>query len=95
MLNAILGGLFILTIHIIQLWCSIAIKVCLHFMLTLDNVLTNDLAVRRSIPGLPGRAVIYKGKHIDNSNSESAGTRQFDNVKLKCYLAASADEMDS
>ena len=55
----------------------------------------NDLAVRRSIPGLPGRVVVYEGKHIDDSNSESSGARQFDNVEFKCYLVASADETDS
>ena len=55
----------------------------------------NDLAVRRSIPGLLGRAVVYEGKCIDNSNSESVGAGQFTNDKLEHYLAASADEMDS
>ena len=60
----------------------------------LDNVLMNDLAVRRSIPGLPGRTVVYEGKHIDDSNSESSGARQFNNVKFKHYHTASADEVD-
>ena len=61
----------------------------------LDNVLTNDLAIRRSIPGLPGRAVVYEGKHIDDSDLESVGAGQFTNDKLEHYLAVSADEMDS
>ena len=61
----------------------------------LDNVLTNDLAVRRSIPGLPGRAVIYEGKHLNDADLESSGARQFNNVELECYLASSADEADS
>ena len=54
----------------------------------------NDLAVR-SIPGLPGRVVIYEGKCVDDANSESSGSRQFNNVELECYLVASADETDS
>ena len=55
----------------------------------------NDLAVRRSIPGLPDRVVVYEGKHVDDSDSDSAGAGQFDNVELECYLVASADEVDS
>ena len=61
----------------------------------LDNVLTNDLAIRRSIPGLPGQTVVYKGKHVDDADLESSGARQFDNVELKHYLVASADKVDS
>ena len=60
----------------------------------LDNVLTNYLAVRRSIPGLLGRMVVYEGKHVDDANLESSGAGQFNNVKLECYLATSADEVD-
>ena len=61
----------------------------------LDNVLTNDLAVRRSVSGLSGRAVVYEGKCIGDSNLESIGARQFDNDELKCYLVSAIDEPDS
>ena len=55
----------------------------------------NDLAVRRSVPGLPDRMVVYEGKHIDDSNLESIGARWFDNDELKCYLVSAIDEPDS
>ena len=55
----------------------------------------NDLAVRRSIPGFPGRVVVYEGKCIDDSNSESVGAGQFNNDKLEPYLASVTDEMDT
>ena len=61
----------------------------------LDNILMNDLAVRRSIPGLPDRVVVYEGKCIDDSNLESVGARQFDNDELKNYLTSATDEIDS
>ena len=78
-------GEYIIHVLVMYLQCT-----CL-----VHHLLPPVLAVRRSIPGLPGRAVVYKGKCVDNADLESSGAGQFDNVELKHYLAASADEADS
>ena len=50
-----------------------------------------DLAVRRSIPGVPGQTFVYEGKYFDNSDEEGLRIAQRDNDELKHYLVDSAD----